>query len=230
MSIEVLNWALSVRTGSPAAKSVLLILANRANHNGRCWPGIDGIAEQTELARRTVIAKIKQLEANGFFCVEHRGGTGDGRKSNVYVLHVGAKCSSCTLGLSATDDRQCATDDRQCAAPAPEPSINPKKNPKSIGARKRAPKDFEATAKLLEFGRKEGFTEAEVLREVEAFKDHEYQHTKKDWDATFRNWLRKSKQWKSERKPGKKLTYAAQLAEDMKASGWHEGENPAAFE
>ena len=129
-----MNWALAQQTGSPAAKSVLLILANRAGHDGRCWPGIEGIADQTELARRTVIGKIQELEAGGFFCVEHRGGTGKGRKSNVYLLHIGAKCSSCTLGLSANEGKQCATDAGLSAAPAPEPSINHQKNHQSRGA------------------------------------------------------------------------------------------------
>ena len=95
-----MNWALAQTAGSPAAKSVLLILANRADHSGRCWPGINGILAQTELGRRTVIAKIKELEAAGFLCVEHRGGTGEGRKSNVYMLHIGAMRSSRTEGDS----------------------------------------------------------------------------------------------------------------------------------
>ena len=79
---------------------------------------------------------------------------------------------------------------------------------------KRAPKDFEASESVLEFGRQHGFSESEILDEIAAFKDHEFARAKKDWPATFRNWLRKSKQWKSER-PQKKLTYAERLAEDI---------------
>ena len=133
MSIEALNWALSQKTGSPAAKSVLLILANRAGHDGKCWPGIDGIAKQTELAERTVIRHIQGLAADGFICIVHRGGTGEGRKSNMYQLHLGAKCQSCTLGQSDTDDRQYDTVSGLSDTLSPEPSYNPKKNPKTNG-------------------------------------------------------------------------------------------------
>lgn len=67
-----MNWALSQNTGSPAAKSVLLILANRADHNGICWPGFGGICKQTELSRRAVIDNIKRLEADGFLTIKNR--------------------------------------------------------------------------------------------------------------------------------------------------------------
>lgn len=66
MSIEAMNWALGQKTGSPAMKSVLLILANRADHNGICWPGFGGISKQTELSRRAVIDNIRRLEEAGF--------------------------------------------------------------------------------------------------------------------------------------------------------------------
>ena len=130
-----MNWALAQKTGSSSAKSVLLILANRANHEGVCWPGIDGIAEQTELSRRAVIAQIRRLIDAKLISVKHRGGTGEGRQSNVYLLHIG--------GLSAANAQRgnvhevhglSASDVGQCARGAPEPKDKPSLNPKR-GAR-----------------------------------------------------------------------------------------------
>ena len=132
-----MTWALQQKVGGPSAKAVLLILANRANHKGRCWPGIDGIAEQTELSRRSVIMQIKKLADLGLLCIEHRGGEGEGRKSNVYILHLAPKCKSCTLGQCANDVGQCANDVGQCAPVAPEPKDKPSKNHQRGNGRKK---------------------------------------------------------------------------------------------
>ena len=78
---------------------------------------------------------------------------------------------------------------------------------------RRAPRDFEASEKILDFGRQHGFSDSEILEEVEGFKDHEFARPKTDWDATFRNWLRKSEQWKS-KQPQKKLM-CAELPESV---------------
>ncbi len=80
---------------------------------------------------------------------------------------------------------------------------------------KRAPKDFQASGSILDFGRQHGFSESEILDEIAAFKDHTFASAKTDWPATFRNWLRKSEQWKSGQ-AHKNLTYAERLALDIK--------------
>jgi len=78
---------------------------------------------------------------------------------------------------------------------------------------KRAPKEFSASQSILDFGRQHGFSESEILDELEAFKDHTFASAKTDWPATFRNWLRKSEQWKSIQ-PQKKLM-CAELPESV---------------
>ena len=79
---------------------------------------------------------------------------------------------------------------------------------------KRAPRDFEASKAILDFGRQHGFSESEILDEIDAFKDHTFASAKTDWPATFRNWLRREIKWKSKH-PGAKLTYAEKLAQDI---------------
>lgn len=81
-------------------------------------------------------------------------------------------------------------------------------------ASKRVPADFEVSDKLMAFGIDHGLTETEILQAAEAFKDHEFKDARKDWPATFRNWLRREIKWRSKH-PGAKLTYAEKLAQDI---------------
>lgn len=189
MSIEAMNWALSQQTGerSSAAKSVLLILANRANHEGTCFPGIKGIAEQTSLSERSVIRQVKKLTELGLLSVVHRGGTGEGRKSNVYQLHLKAKCHSGTKGQSDNVSRQCDNLSKQSDNVSPEPKDNPKKKPKSA-ARKRVPKSFALTDSLKKYAGDKGMSPSDLEDEFEKFCNCEFKTPKKDWAATWRTW------------------------------------------
>jgi biotin operon repressor len=217
-----MNWALSQKTGSHTAKSVLLILANRANESGRCYPGIDGIAAQTEISRRTIIRKIQELVESGLIEIVVRGGDGSGRKSNLYQLNMMAKCQPDTLGQCANLTGQCANGAGQCATVTPEPKdITQRVNPK-VKASKRVPVTWKLTEKMIDYAMDAGMTEAQVKDEVEGFRDHEYRSAKKDWDAAWRTWCRNWKKW-SRDKPNKKLSYAEQLKADMIANGMTEG-------
>lgn len=65
MSIELLNLAFNAKlTGSK--KSVLIALADRANHGGYCYPSLVDIANRAGCTKRSVISAIKKLEAEGF--------------------------------------------------------------------------------------------------------------------------------------------------------------------
>lgn len=84
-------------------------------------------------------------------------------------------------------------------------------------ARKRAPKDYRPPEDLLLAMQAEtGFGRENLEALLREMKDHEFRSAKKDWDAVYRNWVRKSLSFNSGKK---KLSYAEQLAEDMKAKG-----------
>ena len=234
VSIEAMNWALQQRVGNPSGKAVLLILANRSDQNGVCWPGIDGIAEQTELSRRTVINQIGVLIEGGAMCVEHRGGDGEGRKSNVYYLHIAAKCSRCTLGLSATGAGQCATGAGLSAAAAPESSSNRQKNRQGEGARAtRIPNDFELTPE------RRAVAEAEKVpaeRTFETFCDYwraeaGQKARKHDWDATWRNWCRRESSARGKANGSPRLVSMDQINRMARDHGLirRQGENDDAY-
>lgn len=74
---------------TPTEKLVLLAIADHADGDGICWPGMRKVSEKTGFARRTVIRAVESLEASGLIVVERRR-TGAGRQtSNRYLLQVG---------------------------------------------------------------------------------------------------------------------------------------------
>ena len=87
MSGKVVGWAMEQRTGSPAAKLVLVKLADNANENGYCWPSVPLIVEHTELAERTVRGHLRKLQADGLILIEPRM-SAKGQISNAYQLNI----------------------------------------------------------------------------------------------------------------------------------------------
>ena len=92
--------------------------------------------------------------------------------------------------------------------------------------RTTAPQDFQASESILDFGRQHGFSELEIQSEIAAFKEQTFATGKTDWPATFRNWLRKSEQWKS-KQPERKLT-SAELPQSVQCR--QPGESTEAYE
>jgi hypothetical protein len=88
MSLTAMIWAFN-QDVTPTEKLVLLSIAEHANADGICWPGMAKIAEKTGLVRRTVIRAVEALDAAGIIGVERRR-TGAGRQtSNLYRLDLG---------------------------------------------------------------------------------------------------------------------------------------------
>lgn len=61
----------------------------------------------------------------------------------------------------------------------------------------RLPADWQPSSELIDFARNEGFSDAKFERELASFRDYWLaasgpNATKRDWDAAFRNWLRKA--------------------------------------
>jgi len=73
MSWQASRAARDLKTGSPAAKSVLMILAEQADADGAaCSIAVETIANRTELSRRAVIEHLGTLETAGFIRRERR--------------------------------------------------------------------------------------------------------------------------------------------------------------
>lgn len=83
MSGEVTGWVLRHGPLDRAERSVLLVIADAANRDGRhAHPGIAAIVEGSLYTRSTVYAVLRRLEAGGWIEVEEVGG-GRG-KATVY--------------------------------------------------------------------------------------------------------------------------------------------------
>ncbi|WGS85010.1 helix-turn-helix domain-containing protein [Methylomonas sp. UP202] len=76
MSIAATRWAWS-QALKPAAKLVLLCLADRANEDAECWPSIPRLVADVGADRKTVLAAIKWLESNALIRVARAPGGGN---------------------------------------------------------------------------------------------------------------------------------------------------------
>jgi len=139
MSGKVVGWAMEQITGSPAAKLVLVKLADNANEEGLCWPSVGLIVRHTELSERTVREHLRGLAENGLVEVQARV-TAKGQASNVYQLNVPRQVNVRPLAATAPSPRSSRTPSlRQshrrpaaAAGPIEEPSIEPSLNPVPI--------------------------------------------------------------------------------------------------
>ena len=84
MSWVAVKAAFAVRLGDPTAKQVLVALAFRADPDGKAWPSIATLAEDTELAESTVHRAVSRLVRTHQIEVIHRKG-----RSSVFMVDPG---------------------------------------------------------------------------------------------------------------------------------------------
>ncbi|MAU40997.1 MAG: hypothetical protein CMF31_05175 [Kordiimonas sp.] len=87
MSVKAIHWAFE-QDLKPSAKVVLLALADYANDDGECWPGLDVIMHKSRLSRRAVQKQIKALEEAGIIARAARYRDNGSNASNQYILKM----------------------------------------------------------------------------------------------------------------------------------------------
>lgn len=197
MSIEALNWALGHMQREEIESStafVLMILANRADPEGVCWPSVRYIMARTKLADSTVRAACKKIAALGLLGVEEQKRQDGGKGTNRYFLRLDVPPPP-TIGGGHP----------QQAAGAP-PTIGGQETkeetplPDGKGARTRTgakkfpiPDDFRLDEELLKWTAEHGLPRDYVDQQFEAFGDDARSNRRihADWPAAFRNWLRR---------------------------------------
>jgi len=133
MSIQLIQLALAVEGITPAAKTVLMVLANHANDKREAWPSTSRICRQTGLSGRTVHRAVNALEAAGYISRERRFRDDGSQTSNIFRLNMTpAAMSPPSVNLSGGSDTVTGEGATECrGAPvtvAPhETSLNPKK-------------------------------------------------------------------------------------------------------
>ena len=68
------------------AKTVYMYLRDRADAEGKCWPGIHTIAADLNLSRSTVKRAIADLERLGYLQKKHRFRENGSHTSNLYMI------------------------------------------------------------------------------------------------------------------------------------------------
>ena len=71
---------------SHRARAVYMYLKDRADSEGRCWPGIRTIAAELGFSRSTVKRALDELCQSGLLTKESRWRENGGRTSNLYRL------------------------------------------------------------------------------------------------------------------------------------------------
>lgn len=88
MSFKALDWARSVKTGSPTLKAVLRAIAEYADAEGVAWPSQERLIADTEFSERAVRNAILSLEKDGALTREERRRPDGSRSSDRLILNL----------------------------------------------------------------------------------------------------------------------------------------------
>jgi DNA-binding MarR family transcriptional regulator len=68
------------------ARTVYMYLRDRADADGKCWPGVKRIASDLHLSRRTAQRALADLEQAGYIRRDERFRENGSRTSNLYTI------------------------------------------------------------------------------------------------------------------------------------------------
>lgn len=87
MSTKAIGWAWDQNTGSPAAKVVLVALAEHVDMTSwQGYPSVKRLAEICEISPRSVQRHLRELEHRGFITRTQRRRENGSRTSDLYTL------------------------------------------------------------------------------------------------------------------------------------------------
>lgn len=205
MSVEAITWALKQPIPHSSAKFVLVVLANcAAGDTGLAYPSIQYIAEATGQDRKTVIANLSKLR--DWKLIDDTGKR-VGATAQIVVYRVAGpdlfhqersqKRNHSTNGTVPKTDRNSAVFPRKESQKRDTEPSEPSVTKESAPLRgSRLPEDWKPSEELMAWAR-EKFPGVDAIAELGIFRDHWKAAAgrlgiKADWDATFRNWIRKA--------------------------------------
>lgn len=100
MSFTAMAWASKQKVKSSSQKLVLLMLANYADDQDKCWPSKQTLAEMCCMSKSGICKIITQLEIAGFLVIEKRDGTSSIIRLNMGVHPVDRGCPRSGQGVS----------------------------------------------------------------------------------------------------------------------------------
>jgi hypothetical protein len=180
-------WAIDLPAGD---KLVLLALADCANDEGRCWPGLASLCHKTGKCRRSLQESLRSLDQAG-----HITRTENPGKGMNYVVHPVAK--SAPVARNAPVAKSATTGSKNCHGGVAKSAPKPSKNHQEPSPIKRAhalpddwePQDFGAATESRKVV--DGWPPGEFAAQLEAFRAH---HGKKgikfhDWQKAWSTWV-----------------------------------------
>ena len=102
MSFTAMAWASKQKVKSANQKLVLLMLANYADDEDKCWPSKKTLSEVCCMSKTAICTSILKLEEAGFLKVEKREGTSSIIRLNTGVRQEDRGCTPAVHGVSAT--------------------------------------------------------------------------------------------------------------------------------
>lgn len=221
MSRRLATLVYDRKVGSVHRKAILAYFADRASDNGKgVWASKQTIADETECGRSTVIKIIAEFVSEGLVTVAGERPCQNG-KTIVYDLNVDAILAlpatrnPSTSGTSPDQDPSTSgtppvhqrdpkgsTSGTQTVL---EPSLNQREAIASPKKRARAlPENWVPSDANVAHALSKNFTHEEIEDEANKFRDHHLAKgtTFKDWDAGWRTWIGKAREFRNRRMAG----------------------------
>lgn len=98
MSIKVMAWAWEQATTSSGEKLVLLALADHANDDGQCWPGMERIGQKCGMGKRQVSNHVQRLIEAGLLGTTRRCRDDHKYSTYLYQLNLSSSGNGVPLG------------------------------------------------------------------------------------------------------------------------------------
>ena len=226
MSVEAIQWALSLPHKNPTHKVVLIALANHADPDGgQCHPSIERLETYTGLHRASIIRAIQQMEELGIIGADHERGKRTRYELNLAIKVVAERdqSHSATSRTERPHQSQRATTSSRTVRPKPSLTINNRPF-KEEGARgTRLAPDWKLPAEWWSWAADQGLAGDEIDAIAETFRDWWHsapgsKGVKADWQATWRNWCRRELKDQRRRGPPKTSGRSALMDEILRVA------------
>lgn len=183
MSIEALNYALNLELPDvegptkPLLKFVLVGLANHANPRGEAWPSIDRLSKYTGYSSRSIQRGLSELVKLDLIKIEEKPG-----RTNLYIITAFDQ----SRGDMVSGVTPCQGGVSPCHPNHKEPSSNNRRA-------HQIPSDFQPTQANVEWAQS-ARPDVDIKDATDQFIDYWIGSgkPKTDWQATWRNWIRRT--------------------------------------
>lgn len=202
MSVQALSCAMVLRGVSASEKLLLLVLANYADENMSCWPSHKRLSEDACLSQRTILTLLKGLEERRIITRRERFRRDGSRTTDLITIYFSGEVVSPPHEDGDTPPTQSTAGGGARISPLTtfEPSVNHHSEPSPLVALsapptkrslKRVPESWSPSERTLQALADEGHDAETLERSLTRMRDHEFATARSDWDAAFRNWVRR---------------------------------------